>query len=62
MAKKMTATLKFRTLQARDWVLTKDFEDQKHIDNFIQYIHRTKGYMLDELWCDDERYVPDNVS
>ena len=34
MAKKMTATLKFRTLQARDWVLTKDFEDQKHIDNF----------------------------
>ena len=29
MAKKMTATLKFRTLQANDWVLTKDFEDQK---------------------------------
>lgn len=32
------------------WVLTKEFNDLKHCNNFIDYICRTKGYSLDELW------------
>ena len=32
------------------WVLTKEFNDLKHCNNFIDYICRNKGYSLDELW------------
>lgn len=32
------------------WVLTKEFNDLKHCNNFIDYICRTKNYSLDELW------------
>lgn len=32
------------------WVLTKEFNDLKHCNNFIDYICRTKGYSLDEIW------------
>jgi len=33
-----------------EWVVTKEFNDKRHCDNFINYIGRTKGYMLDELF------------
>lgn len=33
-----------------EWVVTKEFNDKTHCDNFINYIGRTKGYMLDELF------------
>ena len=32
------------------WTLTKDFNGMRHLDNFIDYIHRTKGYLLDECF------------
>lgn len=33
-----------------EWVVTKEFNDKNHCDNFINYINRTKGYLLDELF------------
>lgn len=42
--------LQFKTEQFHNWVITKTFNDLSHCNNFIEYIHRTKGYMLDELW------------
>jgi len=35
------------------WTLTKEFSDMKHLDNFIRYNCRTKGYLLDEVWYED---------
>lgn len=47
----MRATIKFRTERAKDWYVTKEFADEKHMDNFIGYICRTKdGYTLDEVF------------
>ena len=49
----MKATLKFRTERAKDWYVTKEFADEKHMDNFINYICRTKfGHSLDEVFLD----------
>jgi hypothetical protein len=31
------------------WWVYKEFNDDKHLDNFINYIIRTKGYLLDEV-------------
>jgi hypothetical protein len=52
----MKATLQFETGKINYgkgkslWTLTKEFKDQKHMDNFISYICRTKGYFLDEVY------------
>lgn len=52
----MKVTLQFETGKPRYnggkglWTLTKEFKDEKHMNNFISYIIRTKGYMLDELY------------
>ncbi len=47
----MKVTIKFRTDNAHDWYVTKEFADRKQMDNFIDYICRTKkGYTLDEVW------------
>ena len=47
----MKATIKFRTDRATDWYVTKEFADEKHLDNYINYICRTKfGYTLDEVF------------
>ncbi len=56
----MKVTLQFETGKPRYnggkglWTLTKEFKDEKHMDNFISYIIRTKGYMLDELYYDEK--------
>jgi hypothetical protein len=44
------ATIKFRTKDAEDWYITRDFNDEKHIDNFVSYIERKLGYHMDEVW------------
>jgi len=51
----MRVTLKFKTDQGTDWVLTKDFSDKKHQDNFINYIEKTKGYILDEVFTKEKK-------
>ena len=30
--------------------ITKEFNDEKHLDNFIAYMERTNGWMLDDLF------------
>jgi len=63
----MKATIKFRTDRATDWYVTREFADEKHLDNYIEYICRTKqGYLCDEVFYDtvkdaEERHW-DNVA
>jgi hypothetical protein len=49
----MNCTISFYT-GGRSWWVTKTFKDRSHVDNFIAYIKRTKGYNLDELYINDE--------
>jgi hypothetical protein len=59
----MKATLQFETGKIPYgrgkplWTLTKEFKDQKHMDNFIAYIHRTKGYYLDEVFLEEDNQI-----
>lgn len=48
----MKATISFYT-GGHSWYVTREFKDRRHIDNFIAYIKRTKGYNLDELFIND---------
>tara|TARA_R100000030_G_scaffold32070_2_gene23627 strand:+ start:707 stop:1006 length:300 start_codon:yes stop_codon:yes gene_type:complete len=32
------------------WAMDKVFNDSKHLDNFLGYIKRTKGWNVDEVW------------
>ena len=56
----VNVTLQFETLKPRYgggkslWVLTKEFNDEKHMNNFIEYICRTKGYQLDEVYYNNK--------
>ena len=49
----MTATIKFRTQNATDWIITKKFVDRDDCDSFISHICKTKSYYLDELFLED---------
>ena len=56
----MKATVQFYTgITARNprgtWAVRKTFKDNRHLDNFIDYIQRTKGWNLDEVWVDEEK-------
>ena len=44
------ATLQFKTDTGRNWKVRREFSDEKHIQNFINYIEKKKGYTLDERW------------
>ena len=46
---KLNATIQFTTGRGM-WTVRKEFNDEQHVDNFIRYIKRTKGYYLDEVW------------
>ena len=51
----LNATLQFETGKPAYrgkglWTMTKDFNDLRHLDNFVNYICRTKGYLLDEVY------------
>lgn len=47
------ATVQFYTGSPYGWYVTKMFKDEEHIDNFIAYIKRTRGWNLDELWIEN---------
>lgn len=55
----MKATIQFETGSVSYsnrkglWTLTREFENLRHLDNFIDYICRTRGYYLDELYYQD---------
>ena len=44
------ATLKFRDKLARDKYFNREFNNKRHIDNFIKYAERKWDYLLDEIW------------
>jgi len=49
--KPFVAACGFITDKGRRWATDyKEFNNAKHLDNFIAYIERTKGYMFDEVW------------
>lgn len=49
--KPFTASCGFITDKGRKWSTQyREFNNAKHLDNFIAYMKRTKGYMLDEVW------------
>ena len=39
---------------ARGWCITKVFNDEAHMENFIAYIERKKGMPLDEIYIDEK--------
>jgi hypothetical protein len=49
----MYAVLEFWNGQGRKVCIKRNFNDMKHMDNFIAYIKRTKGWMLDEAFYDE---------
>ena len=46
----MTATIMFITNYGQRWQMTKQFNNEQHLNNFIKYICKTKNYMLDEVY------------
>lgn len=56
----LNVTLQFETFKPHYgrgkalWTLTKEFKDESHIKNFISYIKKTKGYMLDEIYYNNK--------
>jgi len=46
-------TLEFETTIGGTWTVTRTFNGVRHLDNFIDYILRTKGYHLDECYINN---------
>lgn len=52
--KSTMVTLKFKTDFGTDWIITRQFNDERHVDNFISLLERKKGYLLDEIFTNDK--------
>jgi len=52
----MKATIVFHTPDRhRGWIVTKTFNDKFHMDNWIEYIERTKyGFTYDEHYIESD--------
>ena len=51
--RKFRATIQFYTGSAwgkGTWACSKTFNNESHVDNFIAYMERTKGWNVDEVW------------
>jgi len=48
--KSFVASCGFITYSGRWSTDYREFKNAKHLDNFISYIERTKGYTFDEVW------------
>lgn len=46
----MYAILVFRTQNAREFVVEREFASEQHMNNFIAHIKRKFGYILDEVY------------
>ena len=55
----MKATIQFETGKPHYgrgksiWTINKEFNGQRHMDNFINYITKSKGYFLDEVFIQE---------
>jgi hypothetical protein len=45
-----SVTLMFITNMGKRWCLTRDFNNEEHLKNFINRIERTKNYTFDEIF------------
>jgi len=43
-------SLQFVTDTGNRWTVNKEFNSERHLNNFVAYIMRTKGYYLDEIF------------
>ena len=51
--RKFRATIQFYTGSAWGrgvWACSKTFKNESHLDNFVAYMKRNKGWNVDELW------------
>jgi hypothetical protein len=46
----MKATLQFMDAYGKYVRMTKEFSDEKHLNNFIAYVKNKYKYTLDEVW------------
>jgi hypothetical protein len=46
----MKRTLKFVTWEGKLWYVTREFSDQRHLDNYAAYMKRNKRMTLDEVY------------
>ena len=42
--------LQFKTDKGKRWTIRRSFFTETHLNNFVRYIHKTKGYYLDEIY------------
>jgi len=55
----MRTQMRFLTKNLNGWVVNKTFNDEAHMNNYINYIQRTKGFVLDEIYMLDEKNLWD---
>lgn len=48
--KNFRVELQFMTDKGKRWTIRKSFFTETHLNNFVTYIIRTKGYHLDEIY------------
>lgn len=51
----MKATIQFKTTSGTNWCLTREFNSERHLDNFTEHVCKTKRYLLDEVWIHEEK-------
>lgn len=51
----MYAILEFWNGSGRKVCIKRTFNDEKHMDNFIAYMARTKKWVCDEVFIEDEQ-------
>jgi hypothetical protein len=48
--KNFRVELQFMTDKGKRWTIRKIFFTETHLNNFVRYIIKTKGYHLDEIY------------
>ena len=46
----MNATIQFTTAYGKSVVMTRNFNDENHMNNFITYVSKKYSYTFDEVW------------
>ena len=46
----MNATIQFTTAYGKYVVMSRNFNDESHMNNFIAYVSKKYSYTLDEVW------------
>lgn len=46
----MNATIQFTTAYGKSVVMSRNFNDENHMNNFIKYVSKKYSYTFDEVW------------